>query len=72
MQPFELKKIVEEMTYKDAVNYIHGLPLELSLIRDMTHERLWRVENYKDISYISLSHKSLVTGMAQMGIILHS
>lgn len=65
----EIKQAGEKMTYENAVRYIQMLPLELSLIRDMKCERLWRVENSKEVNYISVCYKSLVTGMAQIGII---
>jgi hypothetical protein len=69
MSSSSIKKIGEALTFEKAIDYIESLPLELSLIREMSTERLWRVENHKEFSYISVCYKSLVTGMAQVGII---
>lgn len=65
----EIKEAAEKMTFEAAVRFITSLNLQLSLIRDMSTEKLWRVENPKEIGYISISYKSLITGMAQVGLI---
>ena len=67
-----IKQTAEKMTFENAVIYVQSLKLNLSLIRDMGCEKLWRVENHKEINYISVCYKSLVTGMAQLGIITHN
>ena len=69
MQPENIKAATKGMSYDNAVSYIQSLPLELSLIRDMKIERLWRVENNPIIDYITVSYNSLVTGKAHVGII---
>jgi len=68
----EIKNKVKEMESTQAIHYVNTLGLKLSLIRDMDCEKLFRVENSKEINYISISYMSLVTKKACIGFVLNS
>jgi hypothetical protein len=57
------------MTFEQANALIEKSGLNLSLIREMRCERLWRVEGNKEICYITNCYKSLVTGMSEVKVV---
>jgi hypothetical protein len=65
-----MKAATKGMNFDQAFNYLSKFK-SLTLIRDMSIDKLFRVENQKsEINYISLNPKSLIDNSAEVKFIL--
>ena len=63
----EIIKSTKNMTFEQATSYIENTSgLDVARINSLPTSILWRVNNSTEISYISNSYMSLVTGMSDV------
>jgi len=63
----EIIKATKNMTFEQATYYIENTSgLEVERIHTLSTSILWRVNHNSEISYISNSYMSLVTGMSDV------